>query len=1025
MKPSLTIRRLLLASSMLAATHTVQADFYWDTNGTDPGFGTAEGTWGIDAFWNSDPAGGDAGIFDVETFSDDQLNFGTAEDGLDEGTVTVSGMVDSGNMTFGSASGFITLTGGTINFASDAIIDFANESNAINSDITGSGDLEFRSSRSSTGEPHVNTLGTISNSGNVTFNAFGVLGNANTIFRLNGASDYTGNTSLEVDGRVNSNVSVILDTPNALPAGTVVNLANTNGTGTGRLINLDLNANSQTLAGLSAPGTPDLRIRRVHNSSEDPATLTIDGDTDETFIGILGSDGRGGGFDLDEGNNFSVVKEGSGTWRLGMMAASAVTDGVIPRNSYTGGTTVNGGGISFLTPDAIPETGNHTFAAGTTLGLGVSGGSSFSDEDVINAFNGDMTGALEGIVIDATTRIGLDTTLGNANFSGDITGSPARDLVKLGGNRLILSGTNTHTGATYVNSGTLRIDSPGALDGTSQINLAGDATLKFRQNDVTITAPINLPDAGQAATLRGHVNDSAIAINLGRITGSGDVLFTSEGGAPGNRFQNFNLTESGDYTGNTSIASHFGQNTTVVLGTDNGLSTTTVLSFGNNPGAGSGRQMNLNLNGFDQELGGLAAVGSANLRVFRIHNTSENAATLTINDDEDRTFRGILGSTSMGDGEDNPFNLNEGNNFGVVKEGTGTWTLDAHNVSRATGNEAAPNSYTGGTVLNQGGISLEDGAALGTGPLRINNTNTSDPGTDVLLTLAEGNNLTVGSLGGTIDTPASGENSATIVTRSGRALIVNQTADDTFEGGISGDGGLTLGSESTHTLVLAGMNSYSGDTTVSAGTLSLANPNPENESSTVTIADEATLNLDFIGTDTVDALFIGGTQMSAGVYGPSATELTQITGTGTLTVTSGPEGGYADWAATNAPITGGDPAADEDGDGVPNAIEYVLGGTIDTNDLDKLPAVSTSEGDLVFTFERDQASIADTTVMIEVGTDLVDWPDTYTVGADTGGSSAGVEVTKDSPRAGFDTVTLTLEQAADPKKFARLRVEID
>lgn len=173
MKPSPALRRLLLASSMLAATHTVQADLYWDTNGTDPGFGAAGGTWGVDAFWNTDATGGDAGLFDDETFTTDSLNFGTAEDGLGEGTVTVSGTVDSGNMTFGSASEFITLTGGTINFASDAIIDFANESNTISSDITSTGDLEFRSSLSSTGEPHVNTLGTISNSGNVTFNAFG------------------------------------------------------------------------------------------------------------------------------------------------------------------------------------------------------------------------------------------------------------------------------------------------------------------------------------------------------------------------------------------------------------------------------------------------------------------------------------------------------------------------------------------------------------------------------------------------------------------------------------------------------------------------------------------------------------------------------------------------------------------------------------------------------------------------------------------------------------------------------------
>lgn len=59
---------------------------------------------------------------------------------------------------------------------------------------------------------------------------------------------------------------------------------------------------------------------------------------------------------------------------------------------------------------------------------------------------------------------------------------------------------------------------------------------------------------------------------------------------------------------------------------------------------------------------------------------------------------------------------------------------------------------------------------------------------------------------------------------------------------------------------------------------------------------------------------------------------------------------------------------------------------------------------------------------IKVGTDLVTWPDFYTVGADTAGSTEGVTVTKDSPEAGFDTVTLTVPMDPDPKKFARLEV---
>ncbi len=133
--------------------------------------------------------------------------------------------------------------------------------------------------------------------------------------------------------------------------------------------------------------------------------------------------------------------------------------------------------------------------------------------------------------------------------------------------------------------------------------------------------------------------------------------------------------------------------------------------------------------------------------------------------------------------------------------------------------------------------------------------------------------------------------------------------------------------------------------------------------------------------------------------------------------------GYASWATTNAPS--GTAADDYDGDGVSNGAEYVLGGTKDTNDFGKLPKTSTTGGNLLFNFVRDQKSInATTTVGVEVGTNLVTWPDTYTVGTDTASSSPGVTIVKDSPTIGFDTVTLTLPQSPETAKFARLKVVI-
>jgi hypothetical protein len=58
---------------------------------------------------------------------------------------------------------------------------------------------------------------------------------------------------------------------------------------------------------------------------------------------------------------------------------------------------------------------------------------------------------------------------------------------------------------------------------------------------------------------------------------------------------------------------------------------------------------------------------------------------------------------------------------------------------------------------------------------------------------------------------------------------------------------------------------------------------------------------------------------------------------------------------------------------------------------------------------------------IDVGTTLASWPDTYSVGADTAGSTAGVAILQDIPVAGTDTVTLTVTRSPDAKKFARLK----
>lgn len=100
------------------------------------------------------------------------------------------------------------------------------------------------------------------------------------------------------------------------------------------------------------------------------------------------------------------------------------------------------------------------------------------------------------------------------------------------------------------------------------------------------------------------------------------------------------------------------------------------------------------------------------------------------------------------------------------------------------------------------------------------------------------------------------------------------------------------------------------------------------------------------------------------------------------------------------------------------------GATRNANDIDKLPTMTISGGDLAFSFKRKQTSIdGTTTAAIEVGTNLASWPLTYPVPTTAVATNPGVTVVKDSP-TGFDTVTLTIPRAPDSLKFGRLKVTV-
>ncbi len=154
-------------------------------------------------------------------------------------------------------------------------------------------------------------------------------------------------------------------------------------------------------------------------------------------------------------------------------------------------------------------------------------------------------------------------------------------------------------------------------------------------------------------------------------------------------------------------------------------------------------------------------------------------------------------------------------------------------------------------------------------------------------------------------------------------------------------------------------------------------------------------------------------------------QFTSLEATGTkapvLTITRDTSIAYTTWATTHAPT--GRAADDFDGNGVANGLEFILGGTTNNNALGKLPQVSSAGGNMNFTFIRDQASINDvTTIDIQGGTNLTDWPLSYRVPATALANNPGLTVIKNSPAAGKDTVTLTLPVTPGVNTFFRLKV---
>ncbi|MGB6222296.1 beta strand repeat-containing protein [Haloferula sp.] len=272
-----------------------------------------------------------------------------------------------------------------------------------------------------------------------------------------------------------------------------------------------------------------------------------------------------------------------------------------------------------------------------------------------------------------------------------------------------------------------------------------------------------------------------------------------------------------------------------------------------------------------------------------------------------------------------------------------------------------------------------------------------------------------------------GVNGDANVTGGGTLTVNLDSGTDEYQGRITdGSTPTVLVKDGAGTLIINNLSgtpsNYTGSTTVSGGTLSLAQAELAN-GSTVSIATGAVLNLTHSDIDVVAALKFGDDFQPVGFVYNEANSGGFITGTGSIQVGSS---AYDTWASGFPGLTDNNSSLDFENDGLETGIEYVVGGDPTANDAgtDDLAPTSTYTGSgLEFVFRRTDLANDDpaTTIIVQYGSDLVGW---FT--AVDGEDGVTIEVPGEF-EPGVDQVVVTLPSSlvGDGKMFARLSVTID
>ncbi|MCB1207669.1 MAG: autotransporter-associated beta strand repeat-containing protein [Verrucomicrobiales bacterium] len=438
------------------------------------------------------------------------------------------------------------------------------------------------------------------------------------------------------------------------------------------------------------------------------------------------------GIDLALANSIGAGLGGITKTGLGTLTLNAAA-------SYSGPTVISGGTLAVGANNATGVGGDLSIGAGATLDLGANS---------ITAGLVSTSGASPAIVGTGTINASTGFAFRNSgNITVDAVLAGAGGLFKNQTNVLTLTGLNTYTGTTEVQSGTLSFDSIGMVgggasalgapatieDGIIRMGLTSTATsLTYtgsgHVSDRIIemqgtTGGLTLNGNGTGAIAYGQVqtatggnktltlrgtSDPALINSVATIKEVGSVLTVNKSDA-----NTWLIEGASSYTGATQV-----DNGTLMIGVADALPTTTTVRLGTGTTAGT-----LDLNGFNQAIGSLLVQTNSDAVTNQIIVDSGN--TLTIN-----------GAVSIGANvEDGNTNLNAlGGGAVVVNSGNSNFIVG---TSTAATNSRVDVDFSGLSSFT---------ANLGTGFFRIGDPNTDTEDNTSTMKLAVDNTITAAQI---------------------------------------------------------------------------------------------------------------------------------------------------------------------------------------------------------------------------------------------------------------------------------------